>query len=142
MARQTKVLDLLKEQGYRLTPQRVLVLQALAEREGHVGVEEILHRVQADYPYIDVATVYRTLQLLKRHHLVTEIEVGGTSRYEFADGAGHHHLVCRVCGRTSDLSPSYLLELRDRLVREFGFQPDLEHRALTGRCAECEAKGG
>ena len=139
MARHSKVLDLLKEQGYRLTPQRVLVLQAIAEHQGHLGVEQILRRVQQDYPYIDVATVYRTIHLLKRLHLVTEIDTGVGSRYELSADGGHHHMVCHQCGRAFDLSPSYLEELRERLHREFGFEPDLEHFTLGGRCAECAA---
>jgi Fur family ferric uptake transcriptional regulator len=90
------------------------------------------------YPYLDIATVYRILQLLKRLHLVTEIDLGGESaRYEVAEPNKHHHMVCRECGRTFDLSPSYLEELRARLKGEFGFEPDLEHFAIGGLCAGC-----
>lgn len=139
MSRHAKVLELLKAQGYRITPQRVLVLEAISEHQGHMQVEEILRRVQQDYPYIDVATVYRTLQLLKRLHLVTEIETGGSARYELTADGGHHHMVCRQCGRAFNLSPSYLEELRQRLIKEFGFEPDLQHFTLSGRCADCAA---
>ena len=139
MTRNTKVLEQLREKGYRVTPQRVMVLSAFGEREGHLGVEQIYQRVRQAYPYIDVATVYRTLQLFKRLHLVTEIELGGVMRFELAEAGGHHHMVCRQCRKAFDLSPSYLAEFRQRLIREFGFEPDLEHFAIAGLCALCAA---
>ncbi|MBI2855540.1 MAG: transcriptional repressor [Chloroflexi bacterium] len=138
MARHGAVIERLREAGYRLTPQRMMVLQAIGESDGHLTAEAIHQRVIQVYPYLDIATVYRILQLLKRLHLVTEIDLGGGSaRYEVAQPDRHHHMVCRECGRTFDLSPSYLEELRSRLVSEFGFEPDLEHFAVGGVCARC-----
>ncbi|MBI2171934.1 MAG: transcriptional repressor [Chloroflexi bacterium] len=135
--RHTKTLERLKESGYRLTPQRVMVLAALAARPGHIGVDEIYRQVYEGYPYIDVATVYRTLQLLKNLHMVTELDVGGTTRYELIEADRHHHMVCRGCGNAFDFSPTYLVEFRQRLTQEFGFQPDLEHFAIGGLCSRC-----
>ncbi len=141
MTRHNAVLETLREAGYRLTPQRVMVLQAIAESDGHLTAEAIHQRVIQLYPYLDIATVYRILQLLKRLHLVTEIALGdGSAQYEVAEPNKHHHMVCRGCGRTFDLSPSYLEEFRERLIREFGFEPDLEHFAVGGACAECVPK--
>jgi Fe2+ or Zn2+ uptake regulation protein len=131
-------IESLREAGYRLTPQRMMVLQAIAESTGHVTAEAIHREVVKTYPYLDIATVYRILQLLKRLHLVTEIDLWGDSaRYEAAEPNKHHHMVCRECGRTFDLSLSYLEEFRTRLIREFGFVPDLEHFAIGGLCADC-----
>ncbi len=141
MTRHNAVLETLREAGYRLTPQRVMVLQAIAESDGHLTAEAIHRRVTQLYPYLDIATVYRILQLLKRLHLVTEIALGdGSAQYEVAEPNKHHHMVCRGCGRTFDLSPSYLEEFRERLIKEFGFEPDLEHFAVGGACAECVPK--
>lgn len=141
MTRHSAVLETLREAGYRLTPQRVMVLQAIAESDGHLTAEAIHRRVIRLYPYLDIATVYRILQLLKRLHLVTEIALGdGSAQYEVAEPNKHHHMVCRGCERTFDLSPSYLEEFRERLIREFGFEPDLEHFAVGGVCAECAPK--
>ena len=138
MARQVTIIEHLREGGYRLTPQRMMVLQAIEENDGHLTAEAIHQRVIQGYPYLDIATVYRILQLLKRLHLVTEIDLGGGSaRYEVAQPDRHHHMVCRKCSRTFDLSTSYLEEFRDRLVSEFGFEPDLEHFAVAGICAGC-----
>jgi Fur family ferric uptake transcriptional regulator len=138
MSRHNTVIETLREAGYRLTPQRMMVLQAIAGSRGHLTAEAIHQQVVKTYPYLDIATVYRILQLLKRLHLVTEIDLGeGSARYEASEPNKHHHMVCSECGRTFDLSPSYLEELRTRLIREFGFEPDLENFAIGGRCAGC-----
>ena len=141
MVRPDKALEALKKTGYRLTPQRVMVVSALAEQPGHVGVDDIYQAVHRLYPYIDVATVYRTLQLLKRLHLVTELDVGGLARYELVETDRHHHMVCRECGDAFNFSPRYLEAFRKTLMDEFGFQPDLEHFAIGGLCRQCAAKG-
>ena len=131
-------IETLREAGYRLTPQRMMVLSAIAESMGHLTAEAIHQEVVKTYPYLDIATVYRILQLLKRLHLVTEIDLGGDSaRYEATKPNKHHHMVCKECGSTFDLSTSYLEEFRTRLMREFGFEPDLEHFAIGGLCADC-----
>ena len=140
MARPDKTLEVLKETGYRLTPQRVMVVSALAEKPGHIGVDDIYQAVHRLYPYIDVATVYRTLQLLKRLHLVTELDAGGFARYHLVEADRHHHMVCRECGSAFDFSPRYLETFRKTLVDEFGFEPDLEHFAIGGLCSDCAQK--
>ena len=138
MTKHDSVLETLREAGYRLTPQRVMVLEAIAESDRHLTAEAIHRRVVRLYPYMDIATVYRILQLLKRLHLVTEIDLGDSSaQYEVAEPNKHHHMVCRECDGAYDLSPSYLEEFRALLIKEFGFEPDLEHFAIGGICAEC-----
>ena len=141
MTNHTAALSTLREAGYRLTPQRVMVLQTIAESDRHLTALAIHQSVTKLYPYLDIATVYRILQLLKRLHLVTEIDLGdGSAQYEVAEPNKHHHMVCRDCGGAYDLSPSYLEEFRARLVNEFGFEPDLEHFAIGGVCAQCTAE--
>ena len=140
MAGHSTVLETIREAGHRLTPQRVMILGIIAEQKGHIAADELFDRVRQLYPYIDATTVYRTLQFLKRHHLVTEIEAGGTTRYELVVAGGHHHMVCRECGKTFDFGPSYLKKFRETLRRDFGFDPDLEHFAIGGLCADCSRK--
>jgi Fe2+ or Zn2+ uptake regulation protein len=131
-------LDALKAAGARLTPQRVMILQAIVDAESHLTAEEIHSRVQKVYPYIDLATVYRTLQLLKRMRLVTEIDLrDGPSQFELSGNSRHHHMVCRVCRGAFDLSPHYLDSFRKTLVQEFGFEPDLHSFTISGVCVRC-----
>jgi Fur family ferric uptake transcriptional regulator len=124
--------------GRRLTPQRVLVMDAIRELDGHVTVEQIATRVHAAYPEIDQATVYRTVGLLSRLHLINEVSVGGVSHYEYADAeTRHHHMVCEHCGTTSHLEPRYLDRLRETLLEATGFELHTEHFTVSGLCRAC-----
>ena len=128
----------LSEQGYRLTPQRMLVLSAIANSDHHISAEEIYAQVVAKYPYVNISTVYRTLDLLKRLDMVTETDLGGGRvRYHPVDKGHHHHLVCQECGAIIDLDESVLSSLQSQLLREYKFSADLRHLAIFGRCANC-----
>lgn len=131
--------DALRELGYRLTPQRMLILAALRDSDDHISAEEIHTRVRAKYPYVNISTVYRTLELLKSLGLVTETDLGeGRVRYHFADKGHHHHLICQKCGLILELDESVVLSLRDTLLRNYGFSADFSHLAIFGRCAKCQ----
>jgi len=128
----------LTEQGYRLTPQRVMIVSAIENSDGHISAEEIYAQVAAKYPQVNVSTVYRTLELLKRLGLVTETDFGeGRVRYHPAGKGHHHHLVCTECGTVIDLDESQLSSLQSMLLREYKFIADLKHLAIFGRCAKC-----
>ena len=89
----------LTELGYRLTPQRMMVLSAIENSDDHISAEEIYVQVIAKYPHVNISTVYRTLELLGRLGLVTETDLGGGRvRYHSAEKGHHHHLVCQECG--------------------------------------------
>jgi len=128
----------LNEYGYRMTPQRLMILSAIENSEDHISAEEIYTQVVARYPNVNISTVYRTLELLKRLGLVTKTDLGGGRvRYHPADKGHHHHLVCRECGAVIDLDESLLASLKDALLREHEFIADLRHLAILGRCVNC-----
>jgi Fur family ferric uptake transcriptional regulator len=133
----------LREKGYRLTPQRMLVIEALYNANNHISAEEIFEQLHARYPYSNISTVYRTLELMKRLNLVTETDFGeGRVRYHVAEKGHHHHLVCRTCGKTIDLNESMLNPLKGTLLRDYGFEADLRHLAIPGECGDCRKKRG
>ena len=137
-----QAVEALRGKGHRLTPQRLIVLSIVAEGDGHMGVDEIFQRAKEAYPYMDLATVYRTLHLFRNLGVVTEVAIGDRLHYELTDPhGGHHHMVCRVCNGAFNLSPHYLEEFRNTLSNEFGFEPDLEHFAISGVCALCRENG-
>ncbi len=106
-----------------------------------MGVDEVFRRAKEAHRYMDLATVYRTLRLFRDAGVVTEVEIGDRLHYELTlPGDLHHHMVCRECSGAFNLSPHYLEEFRETLVREFGFVPDLEHFSITGLCAACQAR--
>ncbi|HUU65223.1 MAG TPA: Fur family transcriptional regulator [Dehalococcoidales bacterium] len=128
----------LSEQGYRLTPQRMLVLSAIENSHDHISAEEIYAQVVAKYPYVNISTVYRTLELLNRLGLVTETDLGGGRvRYHPAGKGHHHHLVCQECGKVIDLDETVLYPLKKVLLREYKFSADLRHLGIFGRCVDC-----
>jgi Fur family ferric uptake transcriptional regulator len=131
----------LQEKGYRLTPQRMLVIESLHNADSHISAEEIYEQFHVRYPHSNISTVYRTLELLKKLNLVTETNFGdGCVRYHVADKSHHHHLVCRKCGKIIDLDESVLFSLKDTLLRDYGFKADLRHLAISGECSECRKK--
>ncbi len=138
MTRHSQTLQNLHDMGCRLTPQRLFILSALAEGDDHIGVDEVFRRAKRSYPYMDIATVYRTLGLFKKLGVVTEVGMGDRLRYELTDPNGrHHHMVCRVCGEASGLDLQYMDQFRKVLMENFGFEPDLDNFTVTGVCAKC-----
>lgn len=132
----------LKQQGYRLTPQRLMILDAVIAGEGHVTAEAIHQRVAQEYPDVSLSTVYRTLETLRDLGLVTETDLGsGRVEYHFAERADHHHLVCRRCGSVAELPHEVLHPLEEQLAREYGFLAEMSHFAVFGVCAACAAAG-
>ncbi len=132
------IADVLSEQGYRLTPQRLMILSAIESSDDHISAEEIHAQVVAKYPYVNISPVYRTLELLTRLGLATETDLGeGRVRYHPVEKGQHHHLVCRDCGAIIDLDQSLLAPLKDALFREHRFIADLRHLAILGRCVNC-----
>jgi len=138
MTRRDQAIATLRGKGCRLTPQRLIILSTLSEADGHMDVSAVLRRSRKSYPYMDTATVYRTLHLFKSMGVVTEVAMGDRRCFELTDPQGkHHHMVCRVCGGAFDLSPGYLDAFGAKLVGEFGFTPDLDNFTITGVCAAC-----
>jgi Fur family ferric uptake transcriptional regulator len=128
----------LRSKGYRLTPQRELVLQAVKHLT-HGTPDEVLTEVQRTASGVNVSTVYRTLELLEELGLVTHTHLGhGAPTYHaVSEDAGHLHLVCRDCGRVIETPVEVADSMVEVLSRRYGFETDVTHVALFGRCADC-----
>jgi len=127
----------LRARGYRVTPQRQLVLEAVTTLE-HGTPEEICTEVQRTARGVNISTVYRTLELLEELGLVKHTHLGhGPPTYHLATEAEHVHLVCRKCGAVDDVAPSVADQMIDLLQREYGFQTDVHHLTVYGRCRKC-----
>lgn len=132
----------LRQRGYRLTPQRQLVLEAVDTLE-HASPDEILTEVRKTASGVNISTVYRTLELLEELGLVSHAHLGhGAPTYHLADRHHHLHLVCRDCGTVIEADVSFAGALTDQLRSGFGFETDMKHFAIFGRCADCSAKAG
>jgi len=127
----------LRRRGYRLTPQRQLVLEAVGEL-GHATPEEIVTAVRRTASGVNISTVYRTLELLEELSLVQHTHLGhGAPTYSIAADHDHVHLVCRDCGAVEEASPDVVAPVVDELAATRGFVVDVGHFAVFGRCRSC-----
>jgi Fur family ferric uptake transcriptional regulator len=129
----------LRRRGFRLTPQREVILSALHQVVGLATVEEILTQVQMISTAVDVSTVYRTLDLLQKLGVVASV-VGsdGQRRYELLHHHGPHiHLVCISCGEVTGASLEAFRPFMAHVREQHGFQVAIEQLSITGRCARC-----
>jgi Fur family ferric uptake transcriptional regulator len=127
----------LRAKGYRLTPQRQLVLEAV-NALGHATPDEIVEQVRRTATGVNISTVYRTLELLEELELVTHTHLGhGSPTYHAATEEEHVHLVCRVCGHVDEVTPDVVADVVRRIGAERGFSVDVGHFAIFGVCAGC-----
>jgi Fur family ferric uptake transcriptional regulator len=140
MSCEAEAAELLRRAGHKMTPQRLLILRALRHSGGHISAARIAEQVREVYPFVDVSTVYRTLDVLKRMRLATSTDMGaGDVLFEWAHAEPHHHLICTRCQAVSELDHSYLDDIAARVQADFGFAADLHHFAIFGLCGECHA---
>lgn len=135
------ILNKLKQSGHRVTPQRLAILRAFAESRSHPSVDMVYAAVKPDFPTTSLATVYKTVVLLKELGEVMEIEFGeGGNRYDVRVPAPHPHLVCTRCRRILDAELDSLDHLTEALAQSTGFRI-LSHRVdFYGICPECRGK--
>src|SRR5579875_598656 len=133
--------DLLHARGSRVTPQRQLVIEQVLATRGHIVPEAIYLEVSRRFPSINRSTVYRTLQLLEQMGLISHAHVEeGSTRYHRAEEPAHMHLVCHSCGAIQEIEDLSVGEpLRQSLHERYGFESDLTHLAIAGRCRACAA---
>ena len=133
-----QLVQTLKERGHRLTPQRQLILEAIEASEGHVSAETVHARVAAQFPQVNISTVYRTLELLQNLGLVTHTHFDdGIALYHLAEDSHHQHMVCRRCGAEREIDVDELSQLDRHLRDRYGFHADLTHFAIIGICSAC-----
>jgi Fur family ferric uptake transcriptional regulator len=131
--------ELLRKLGYRLTPQRSMILNVLTKANEHLNIEQITERVQQHYPNVSLSTVYRTLELLKTTGLVRESHLPGKSpSYETtASDTHHHHLVCRRCHAIQHLDETLLGNLHECLQEQHHFHHLTLDLVAAGYCDTC-----
>ena len=127
----------LRGSGYRLTPQRELILAAV-ERLGHATPDEVLAEVRSHSEAVNVSTVYRTLEVLEELGLVRHAHLSDRApTYHSVTDQEHFHLVCRNCHRVISVDPGVLGPLQQQLEADHGFTVDVGHLTVFGRCEEC-----
>ena len=131
----------LRQAGQRVTLPRIMILDAFTQG-AHLTAEEVFGRVARRAPEISRSTVYRTLETFRQNGIVSETDLGhGVRHFELLETRRHHHLVCHRCGGQAELDDALVAPLRDAVARHHGFAADIEHLAIFGTCATCQAAG-
>jgi Fur family ferric uptake transcriptional regulator len=126
----------LRALGYRMTPQRLAILEAL-HSGGHMTPGQIYDRLRMTG--MTETTVYRTLDFLSGNGIVNSSQIGGGHlTYELARQIHHHHLVCRECGAQVDIAPGSIELAISQLEHQTGFQIDAGHLTFFGLCPACK----
>jgi Fur family transcriptional regulator, ferric uptake regulator len=134
------VRDYLHSRGLRWTPQRRLLLDVLAETDGHVTGSELVERCRAVDPGTTPSTVYRTLRVLEELGVVRHAHgLDGREEFHVRPAAEHGHLHCAHCGASWEIAPEDAAATVTSFNDRWGFEVDLGHLTVVGRCAACRA---
>ena len=132
-----KVVARLKAAGYRITPQRVAIVKALLASYEHPTVENIYNRVRQEFSTTSVATVYNTLECLKKLGEVLELPRARGTRYDGRNPEPHPHLSCSACGKVEDLEIDLGL-VGEELGEKSGYSDIIYQLEFTGLCPACQ----
>lgn len=140
MLSNTEVTALLRDNGYKVTPQRLAVYEHLAATKSHPSAEMLYSVLRPKYPSMSFATVYKTVEILNKLNLIQIINTGEDSfRYD-ADVSKHHHIQCTCCGRVDDVFEAPEGEMVAKAARETGYEVTGEQFYFYGICPNCRAK--
>ena len=133
----------IRQQGFRLTPQRRLILEAVSEIAAHCTPDQVYEQVRGRMSTINRATVYRTLEFFLEIGRVTVAQVvDNQTIYELATIAPHHHLLCQRCQTMVQFNHSYVAPFFAELAQHFDFQINTNHLVLFGLCQGCQQQEG
>lgn len=132
------LMNMSREKGLKLTPQRMAIFNILAAADQHLTVDDIYKKASVEYPMLSPATVYRNMEQLVEAGLLTHLDLGGPSMRYDTNLEEHHHFVCDRCGKVTDV---YLKELGYEVDPEKshidGVRMDSQRLYLHGICEEC-----
>ena len=136
-----EMLAKLKEREFRITPQRLAILKILAASEGHPSVDDIYREVKAGFPTTSLATVYKTVSLLKELNEALELSFpDGSNRYDGNNPAPHPHAICVKCKKIMDPELMNIDALTEEMSRKTGYKIFYHELEFFGLCPECQQK--
>ncbi len=136
-----KIVATLRQHSYKLTPQRRVVIQAIASNQEHLTPTAIYEKVHQHHPNIGLVTIYRTLEILAKLKLICELHAGDSCRsYTISAPGHHHHLICSNCGKVVDFPSCELEEAQQSLSKQTGFKIDDHLLEFVGLCQACQTE--
>ncbi|XHH10377.1 MAG: Fur family transcriptional regulator [Candidatus Bathyarchaeia archaeon] len=131
------IIQALRNKGYKATPQRIAVCKTTLTSKEHPNVEKIYHQVKKVYPTVSLATVYKTLHILKENQLIQEIFTPkGETRFD-PNPTPHINLVCSKCGHIQDVDSEQLKEIVKTVTLKANFVPVRQRIDVYGLCENC-----
>ncbi len=140
-ARFEQLIAKLRESRYRLTPQRVELIRSIASSEDHPSASRLYDQIKVQFPTMSLATVYKTLDLLKELGEVLEIDLRDDSHYDGNKPYPHPHLICTKCQKIMDGElDTAVNNIVQEVERNFGFQIQRHQLDFYGICPNCQNK--
>lgn len=137
-SRLTEIIHKMRKNGSRLTPQRMAILKQLVAGDTHPTVEEVYSAVRQDFPMTSLATVYKTIALMKEMDEVREVRGGDrTVRYDGSASRPHAHVLCLKCGQVIDFDFPAFDDLQKAVENDLGYQVQRYSVDIFGFCPEC-----
>ncbi len=134
---------LLRAKGKRITGQRALLLQIIQESQGHLDAEQLYRRARQRDPRLNLATVYRTLNLLKESNLIEQRYLSRDHHREMFESKAapeHYHFTCIACGKVIEFESPLVERLRREVKQEFSVEFTHGCLCFEGYCADCSDK--
>lgn len=142
MLEMQSVTRILRENGFKVTPQRLAVYEALAGTYTHPNAEMLYNLLQPDYPTMSLATVYKTMDIFSELGLVQVLNVGEDSYRYDAETVSHPHIRCMDCNRVDDVPEIRDEDMLDIVADRSGYELTGRQLYFFGRCPECQKKLG
>ncbi|PWH13241.1 MAG: hypothetical protein DDG60_10620 [Anaerolineae bacterium] len=137
----THLASQIQEHGFRLTRQRLAILNILYDSGGHLTPTEVFQRLHVLLPGVTEPTVYRNLDFLRQHGFIHATSTpSGRLEYQIVTHS-HHHLTCKICGATIEFEDEHLQPLFARLEEMTGYHLSEHHVTFMGFCPQCKSKG-
>jgi len=135
-----KIASLLRQRGYKLTPQRRAILGAIAESHDHLTPAAIHAKARGKHGNIGLVTIYRTIDLLAKLGLICEVHSDGNCHSYLLrrPSEHHHHLICSGCGTVVDFTNCDLSGMEQRISQETGFDIKGHLLEFSGNCQQCQ----
>jgi Fur family peroxide stress response transcriptional regulator len=134
------IIQALRSKGYKATPQRIAVCRTALNTKEHPNVEKVYNEVKKTYPTVSLATVYKTLHILKENQLIQELNMPqGETRFD-PNTTPHVNLVCKKCGKIQDFSHIDLKTHITNVIADTKFCADTVRVDVYGLCERCAKK--
>ena len=134
-----QIVTSLKNEGHRITPQRIAIIDYLMHTEDHPSADQVHIVIKKKYPMVSLSTVYKTLDLLRQKKLINEIEIDGEARFD-AHMENHINLVCLNCGKIEDIDEKLLSSIQSKVAKKSEYLIVKGSFELHGYCDKCKSK--